>query len=135
MAKATADKENVEIKVYSVIYSAIDDVEAALKGMLKPKYKEVIQGTAEVRQVFKITNVGMIAGCYVIDGKIVRNSGVRVLRDNVVVHEGKLVSLKREKDDVKEVNEGYECGMGIEKYNDIKIGDVIEGYVMEEIKN
>ncbi|MBO5143479.1 MAG: translation initiation factor IF-2 [Clostridia bacterium] len=134
MAKSTADKENVEIKIYSVIYSAIDDVEAALKGMLKPKYKEIIQGTAEVRQVFKITNVGMIAGCYVIDGKIVRNSGVRVLRDNVVVHEGKLVSLKREKDDAKEVATGYECGVQVEDYNDIKVGDHIESFIMEEIK-
>ena len=134
MAKATADKENVEIKIYSVIYAAIDDVEAALKGMLKPKYKEIIQGTAEVRQVFKITNVGMIAGCYVIDGKIVRNSGVRVLRDNVVVHEGKLVSLKREKDDAREVATGYECGVQVEDYNDIKVGDHIESFIMEEIK-
>ena len=134
MAKSIADKEGVDIKIYSVIYSAIDDVTAALKGMLKPKYKEVIQGTAEVRQVFKITNVGMIAGCYVIDGKIVRNSGVRVLRDNVVIHEGKLVSLKREKDDVKDVATGYECGVQVEDYNDIKVGDHIESFIMEEIK-
>ena len=134
MAKSIADKENVEIKIYSVIYSAIDDVTAALNGMLKPKYKEVIQGTAEVRQVFKITNVGMIAGCYVKDGKIVRNSGVRVLRDNVVIHEGKLVSLKREKDDTKDVAAGYECGVQVEDYNDIKVGDTIESFIMEEIK-
>ena len=134
MAKSIADKENVEIKIYSVIYAAIDDVEAALKGMLKPKYKEIIQGTAEVRQVFKITNVGMIAGCYVQEGKIVRNSGVRVLRDNVVVHEGKLVSLKREKDDAKEVATGYECGVQVENYNDIKVGDHIESFILEEIK-
>lgn len=134
MAKSIADKEGVEIKIYSVIYTAIDDVTAALKGMLKPKYKEVIQGTAEVRQVFKITNVGMIAGCYVIDGKIVRNSGVRVLRDNVVIHEGKLVSLKREKDDAREVATGYECGVQVEDYNDIKVGDHIESFIMEEIK-
>ena len=134
MAKSIAEKEGVEIKIYSVIYSAIDDVTAALKGMLKPKYREVIQGTAEVRQVFKITNVGMIAGCYVIDGKIVRNSGVRVLRDNVVIHEGKLVSLKREKDDVKDVATGYECGVQVEDYNDIKVGDHIESFIMEEIK-
>ena len=134
MAKSIAEKEGVEIKIYSVIYSAIDDVTAALKGMLKPKYKEIIQGTAEVRQVFKITNVGMIAGCYVQDGKIVRNSGVRVLRDNVVIHEGKLVSLKREKDDAKEVATGYECGVQVEDYNDIKVGDYIESFIMEEIK-
>ena len=134
MAKATADKEGVEIKIYSVIYSAIDDVTAALNGMLKPKYKEVIQGTAEIRQVFKITNVGMIAGCYVLDGKIVRNSGLRVIRDNVVIHTGKLASLKRMKDDAKEVAEGYECGVQIEDYSDIKVGDKIESYIMEEIK-
>lgn len=134
MAKSIADKEGVQIKIYSVIYNAIDDVTAALKGMLQPKYKEVIQGTAEVRQVFKITNVGMIAGCYVLDGKIVRNSGVRVIRDNVVIHEGKLVSLKREKNDVKDVATGYECGVQVEDYNDIKVGDHIESFIMEEIK-
>jgi len=134
MAKSIADKENVDIKIYSVIYNAIDDVTDALKGMLKPKYKEVIQGTAEVRQVFKITNVGMIAGCYVTDGKIVRNSGLRVIRDNVVIHTGKLASLKRMKDDAKEVATGYECGVQIEDYSDIKVGDVLESYMMEEIK-
>ena len=134
MAKSTADKEGVDIKIYSVIYNAIDDVTAALNGMLKPKYKEVIQGTAEIRQVFKITNVGMIAGCYVLEGKIVRNSGLRVIRDNVVIHTGKLSSLKRMKDDAKEVAEGYECGVQIEDYSDIKVGDKIESYIMEEIK-
>ena len=130
----TPDKEKVQINLYSVIYNAIDDIEAALKGMLKPKYKEVIQGTAEVRQVFKITNSGMVAGCYVVEGKIVRNSGVRVLRDNVVIHEGKLFSLKRMKDDAREVAEGYECGVQVEDYNDIKVGDKIESFIMEEIK-
>lgn len=134
MAKSIADKENVDIKIYSVIYNAIDDVTAALKGMLQPKYKEVIQGTAEVRQVFKITNVGIIAGCYVTEGKIVRNSGLRVIRDNIVIHTGKLSSLKRMKDDAKEVASGYECGVQIEDYSDIKVGDVIESYIMEEIK-
>ncbi len=133
-AKAYADKENVDVKIYSVIYNAIDDVEAALKGMLKPKYKEVIQGTAEIRQTFKITNVGMIAGCYVLEGKIVRNSGLRVIRDNVVIHDGKLCSLKRMKDDAKDVATGYECGVQIENYEDIKVGDKIESYIMEEIK-
>ena len=134
MAKSIADKEKVQINQYSVIYNAIDDIEAALKGMLKPKYKEIIQGTAEVRQVFKITNAGMVAGCYVVEGKISRNSGVRVLRDNVVVHEGKLTSLKRMKDDAREVAEGYECGVQVEDYNDIKVGDQIESFIMEEIK-
>ena len=133
-AKQVADKEGVEIKIYSVIYNAIDDVTSALNGMLTPKYKEVIQGTAEIRQVFKITNVGMIAGCYVLEGKIVRNSGLRVIRDNVVIHTGKLSSLKRMKDDAREVAEGYECGVQIEDYSDIKVGDKIESYIMEEIK-
>ena len=133
-AKSTAEKEGVDVKIYSVIYNAIDDIEAALKGMLQPKFKEVIQGTAEIRQTFKITGAGMIAGCYVLDGKIVRNSGLRVIRDNVVIHTGKLASLKRMKDDAKEVAEGYECGVQIENYEDIKVGDKLESYIMEEIK-
>ncbi|MBQ8298732.1 MAG: translation initiation factor IF-2 [Clostridia bacterium] len=133
-AKTMAEKEGVEVKLYSVIYTAIDDVEAALKGMLQPKYKEVIQGTAEIRQTFKITGAGMIAGCYVLDGKIVRNSGLRVIRDNVVIHTGKLASLKRMKDDAKEVAEGYECGVQVENYEDIKVGDKLESFIMEEIK-
>ena len=103
--------------------------------MLQPKYKEVIQGQAEIRQVFKITNVGMIAGCFVTEGKIVRNSGLRVIRDNVVIHTGKLASLKRMKDDAKEVATGYECGVQIEDYSDIKVGDILESYTMEEIKS
>ena len=133
-AKDMAEKEEVEIKQYSVIYQAIDDVEAAMKGMLAPKYEEHIIGNAEVRQTFKISNVGTIAGAYVLDGKLERNAGVRVLRDNVVIHDGKLASLKRFKDDAKEVAKGYECGIQIEKYNDIKEGDIIEAYIMEEIK-
>ena len=134
IAKEQAEKEEVEIKTYSVIYNAIEDVEAAMKGMLDPVYKEVIIGNAEVRQTFKVSNVGTIAGCYVTDGKIARNSVVRVIRDNVVLHEGKLVSLKRFKDDVKEVAHGYECGVQIEDYNDIKEGDIIEAHIMEEVK-
>ena len=134
LAKAMADREGVEIKIYSIIYNAIDDVTAALKGMLQPKYKEVTQGTAEIRQTFKITNVGMIAGCYVLEGKIVRNSGLRVIRDNVVIHTGKLASLKRMKDDAKEVAAGYECGVQIENYEDIKVGDKLESFILEEIK-
>ena len=105
-----------------------------MKGMLDPVYKEVIIGNAEVRQTFKVSNVGTIAGCYVTDGKIARNSIVRVIRDNVVLHEGKLISLKRFKDDVKEVAHGYECGVQIEDYNDIKEGDIIEAHIMEEVK-
>ena len=134
IAKEQAEKEEVEIKTYSVIYNAIEDVEAAMKGMLDPVYKEVIIGNAEVRQTFKVSNVGTIAGCYVTDGKIARNSIVRVIRDNVVLHEGKLISLKRFKDDVKEVAHGYECGVQIEDYNDIKEGDIIEAHITEEVK-
>ena len=133
-AKNMAEKEKVEIKQYSVIYQAIDDVESAMKGMLDPKYIEKIIGNAEIRQTFKISNVGTIAGAYVTDGKLERNAGVRILRDNVVIHEGKLASLKRFKDDAKEVSKGFECGVQIEKYNDIKEGDIIEAFIMEEIK-
>ena len=134
IAKDMAEKSEVEIKTYSVIYNAIEDVESAMKGMLDPVYKEVVIGNAEVRQTFKISNVGTIAGCYVTNGKVARNAGVRVLRDNVVIHEGKLVSLKRMKDDAKEVASGYECGIQIEDFNDIKEGDIIEAYIMEQIK-
>ena len=134
IAKDMADKENVEIKTYSVIYNAIEDVEAAMKGMLDPVFKEVVIGNAEVRQTFKISDVGTIAGCYVTSGKVARNAGVRVLRDNVVIHDGKLISLKRMKDDAKEVAKGFECGIQIENFNDIKEGDIIEAYVMEQIK-
>ena len=133
-AKDMAEKEEVEIKQYSVIYQAIEDVESAMKGMLAPKYEEHVIGNAEVRQTFKISNVGTIAGAYVTDGKLERNAGVRVLRDNVVIHDGKLSSLKRFKDDAKEVTKGYECGIQIEKYNDIKEGDIIEAYILVEIK-
>ena len=133
-AKQAAEKEEVEIKQYSVIYQALDDVKAAMKGMLDPIYEEKVIGNVEVRQVFKVSNVGTIAGAYVLDGKIERNAGVRVIREEIVIHEGKLVSLKRFKDDVKEVAKGYECGMQIENYNDLKEGDIIEVYVMEEVK-
>ena len=133
-AKDIAEKDEVEIKQYSVIYQAIEDVEAAMKGMLDPKYEEKVIGNAEVRQTFRISNVGTIAGAYVLSGKVERNAGVRVIRDNIVIHEGHLSTLKRFKDDVKEVGKGFECGMQIENYNDIKEGDIIEVYVMEEIK-
>ena len=133
-AKEMAEKEEVQIKQYSVIYQAIEEVEAAMKGMLAPKYEEKVIGNAEVRQTFRISNVGTIAGAYVLTGKVERNAGVRVIRDNVVIHEGKLATLKRFKDDAKEVTKGFECGMQIENYNDIKEGDIIEVYVMEEIK-
>lgn len=133
-AKDMAEKEVVEIKQYSVIYQAIEDVEAAMKGMLDPVFEEKVIGNAEVRQTFKVSNVGTIAGCYVLDGKIERNAGVRVIRDNVVIHEGKLASLKRFKDDVKEVTKGYECGIQIENYNDLQELDTIEVFIMEEVK-
>ena len=134
IAKDVAQKEEVEIKQYSVIYKAIEDVEAAMKGMLDPIFEEKVIGNAQVRQTFKVTSIGTIAGCYVLDGKIERHANVRVIRDNVVIHDGKLASLKRFKDDVKEVAKGYECGLQIENYNDIKEDDIIEVYVMEEVK-
>ncbi|NMM65694.1 translation initiation factor IF-2 [Clostridium sp. P21] len=133
-ATAAADKEAVDIKTYRVIYNAIDDIKSAMIGMLEPDYKEVVLGKVQVRQVYKISNVGTIAGCYVTDGKIARNSSVRVIRDGIVIFESELASLKRFKDDAKEVAEGYECGLSIEKFNDIKEGDEIEAYTMEEIK-
>ena len=133
-AKEMAEKDEIEIKQYSVIYQAIEDVEAAMKGMLAPKFEEEIIGTAEVRQTFKISNVGTIAGAYVLTGKMERSAGVRIIRDNVVVHEGRLATLKRFKDDAKEVSKGFECGIQIENYNDIQEGDIIEAFIMKEIK-
>ena len=134
IAKSTADNDGIEIKQYSVIYDAINDVEAAMKGMLDPIYKEVVIGTAEVRQTFKISSVGTIAGCFVLTGKVSRNAGIRVIRDNIVIHDGKLISLKRFKDDAREVDKGYECGLQIENFNDLKEGDQLEVYIMEEVK-
>ncbi|MBQ7183833.1 MAG: translation initiation factor IF-2 [Clostridia bacterium] len=132
-AKDAAEKLDVEIRLYRIIYQAIEDIEKAMNGMLQPEFKEVILGHAQVRNVFKITGVGMIAGCYVQDGKLQRNAQVRLLRDNVVVYEGKLSSLRRFKDDVREAAQGFECGVGLENYSDIKENDVIECFVMEEI--
>ena len=132
-ALAAADRDGVEIKTYRIIYDAIDDVKAAMIGMLDPVYKEVILGKAEVRETYKISNVGTIAGSYVLDGKLVRNADIRLIRDGVVILESTLGSLKRFKDDVKEAAAGYECGVTIEKFNDIKAGDIIEAYKMEAI--
>ncbi len=129
-----ADRDGVEIRTYRVIYDVIDDVEAAMKGMLDPEYKEVILGNVEIRNTFKVPGVGIVGGAYVTDGKVVRNAEVRLVRDGIVIHEGKISSLKRFKDDAKEVAQGYECGIGIENYNDIKEGDIIECFQMEEIK-
>ncbi len=133
-ASTIADKEGVEIKTYRIIYDAIEDVKSAMIGMLDPEYKEVVNGKAEVRVVYKISNVGTIAGCYVTDGKILRNSEVRVIRDGIVIFESTLASLKRFKDDAKEVNTGYECGLSVEKFNDIKEGDVIESFSMQAVE-
>ena len=133
-ARDSAARSNVDMRMYRVIYDCINEIEAAMKGMLSPKFKEAIIGHAEVRETYKVSKVGTVMGCYVTDGKIQRGCQVRVLRDNIVIHEGDLASLRRFKDDVKEVASGYECGMQIEKFNDVKVGDVIECYVMEQIK-
>ena len=133
-ATDSAAQQGVDMRMYRVIYDAIEEMEQAMKGMLEPKFKEAVLGHAEVRQVFKITGAGAVAGCYVQDGKIQRNAEVRVVRDGIVFHEGHLNTLKRFKDDVKEVAAAYECGMSIENYNDIKEGDIIECFVMEEVK-
>jgi translation initiation factor IF-2 len=133
-AKRSAEKENVDIRLYRVIYNIIEDVQKAMEGMLEPTFKEVINGKAEIRQIYKVPKVGNIGGCYVLEGKITRNSDIRLIRDNIVIFEGEIESLKRFKDDAKEVTEGFECGIGIEKYNDIKEGDIIEAFSMEEVK-
>lgn len=122
------------MRLYRIIYKAVEDVEAAMKGMLDPKFKEVVTGHAEIRQIYKASGVGTIAGCMVTDGKIKRNTDIRVVRNGIVAYEGKLASLKRFQDDAKEVQSGYECGLSVEKYNDIKESDVIEGFEMVEIK-
>lgn len=134
MARQVADKEKVEIKTYRVIYNAVDDITAAMKGMLDPEYKEVVTAKLSVRTTFKVSSVGTIAGSYVEEGKINRNNDVRIIRDGIVIFEGKISSLKRFKDDAKEVSAGFECGVTIEKFNDIKEGDVIESYTMEQIQ-
>ena len=132
-ARDGAIRQNVDMRMYRVIYDCIDEITAAMKGMLAPKFREVVLGHAEVRQTYKVSGVGTVAGCYVQDGKIVRACSVRVVRDGIVIHEGQLASLKRFKDDAKEVAENYECGMTVEKFNDLKEGDIIEGFTMEEI--
>ena len=132
-ARRVAEQENVDIRLYRVIYDAIEEMEKALEGMLEPEYQEVVLGRAEVRALFKVPNVGTVAGCYVTDGRIVRGAQVRVIRDGVVVHEGSMASLKRFKDDVREVAQGYECGIGLERFHDLKEGDVLEVFRMEEV--
>ena len=135
VAEANAERDKVEMRMYRVIYDCIEEVEAAIKGMLAPKYRDVEMGKAEVRSVFKLSSAGTIAGCYITDGKITRNCKIRVVRDGIVVFEDEISSLKRFKDDVKEVATGYECGVGLVKFNDIKEGDVLEGYITEEYKD
>ena len=135
VAEANAERDNVEMRMYRVIYDCIEEVEAAIKGMLAPKYRDVEMGKAEVRSVFKLSSAGTIAGCYITDGKITRNCKIRVVRDGIIVFEDEISSLKRFKDDVKEVATGYECGVGLVKFNDIKEGDVLEGYITEEYKD
>lgn len=129
-----ADEEGVEIRLHQVIYKMVEEIEAAMKGMLAPEMEEVVTGQAEIRHIYKVSKIGNIAGCYVTDGSIKRDCGVRLIREGIIVYEGKLASLKRFKDDAKEVNQGYECGLTIENYNDIKEGDIVEGYVMQEVE-
>jgi translation initiation factor IF-2 len=132
-SRALADQEGVDIKLYQIIYDAIDDVKKAMLGMLSPVTKEKILGRAEVRQVFHISKAGTVAGCTVVDGKVTRRSHVRLIRDSVVVHTGRLSSLRRFKEDASEVTHGYECGIGIENYGDVKEGDIIEAFEVESI--
>jgi translation initiation factor IF-2 len=133
-ARKIAETEQIDIRLYSIIYKAIEEIKAAMEGMLAPEFEEKVVCNIEIREVFNITKVGTIAGCYVLDGKVTRNTKVRIIRDGIVVHDGSLGSLKRFKDDVKEVNKGFECGLNIDGYNDIKVGDIIEGYEMVEVK-
>ena len=133
-ARTIADKEEIDIRTYSIIYDAINDLKDAMEGLLSPEVKEEVTGTAEIRETFKISKIGTIAGCMVTNGKIYRNSGIRLIREGVVVFTGELASLKRFKDDVKEVSKGYDCGMQVKNYNDLKIGDVIEAFQEVEVK-
>ena len=133
-ARRLAEKEEIDIRLYSVIYDAINEVKDAMEGMLSPDIKEEIVATVEIREIFRIKKVGAIAGCMVKEGKITRNTKIRIIRDGIVIHTGTLGSLKRFKDDVKEVSSGYECGLNIESYNDIQVGDIVEGYQETEVK-
>jgi translation initiation factor IF-2 len=133
-ARKLAEQEQIDIRLYSIIYQAIEEIKAAMEGMLSPDIEEKIVCNVEVREVFKITKVGTVAGCMVLDGVITRNTRVRIIRDGIVVYTGNLGSLKRFKDDVKEVKSGYECGLNIENFNDVKVADIIEGYEEVEVK-
>jgi len=133
-ARQVAERERVDVRTYRVIYEIIEDVERALKGMLSPKFQELILGRAEVREVFRVPKIGAVGGCYVVDGKVLRTAQVRLLRDGVVIHEGPIASLRRFKDDVREVASGFECGIGLDRFNDIKVGDIMEVFTEEEVK-
>ncbi|WP_148556349.1 MULTISPECIES: translation initiation factor IF-2 [Terrisporobacter] len=133
-AESLAEKESVDVRSYTIIYKAIEDIQAAMSGMLDPEYRDEDTGKAEIREVYKISGVGTVSGCYVTSGKIFRNGKVRIVRDGIIIHEGEIQALKRFKDDVKEVNNGYECGMSFVNYNDIKVGDIVEAYVTKEIE-
>ena len=130
----SAERQGVDVRTYRVIYQCIEEIEAAMKGMLAPKFRENLLGHAEVRQTIHVPGVGTIAGSYILDGKIARHAQIRVVRDGIVIFEDKISSLKRFKDDAKEVAQGYECGVGLEKFNDIKEGDILEAFVMEEVE-
>ena len=132
-SQAHAEKEGVDIRLYNIIYDAVDDIKKAMEGLLEPTLREKHMGRAEIRDIFSVPKIGMVAGSYVLDGKMLRNAQVRLLRDNVVIYQGKMSSLRRFKDDVKEVATGYECGIGLENYNDLKIGDIIEAFEMEKV--
>ena len=133
-AESLAEKESVDVRSYTIIYKAIEDIQAAMSGMLDPEYRDEDTGKAEIREVYKISGVGTVSGCYVTSGKIYRNGKVRIVRDGIIIHEGEIQALKRFKDDVKEVNNGYECGMSFVNYNDIKVGDIVEAYITKEIE-
>lgn len=133
-AKRTAEAEEVEVRLHRIIYKVIEEIEAAMKGMLDPEFEEKIIGQAEVRQTFKVSKIGTIAGSYVTEGKITRDSGVRLIRDGIVIFEGEVDALKRFKDDAKEVAQGYECGITVRGFNDVKEGDIIEAFIEQEIE-
>ena len=135
VAKQLAEKDGVDMRLYRIIYDCIEEIEAAIKGMLAPKFREVQLGRAEVREVYKISSVGTIAGCYILEGKVTRNAQIRVVRDGIVLAEDTIDSLRRFKDDVKEVATNFECGIGLEKFNDIKEGDIFEAFVIEEYQD
>lgn len=134
IATANAERDSVELRMYRVIYDCIEEIEAAIKGMLSPKYRDVNIGRIEVRNVFKLSSAGVISGSYILDGKVTRNAKIRLIRDGIVITEDEIDSLRRFKDDVKEVHAGYECGIGLKHYNDIKEGDIFEAFITEEYR-